>query len=109
MFKAKTERIEKLSQEYSNRISELERIFNKRTNIYIDFANVIRWQDKFRWHISLKRLKQFLDSFDNIKEIKFYNGKLERDKKSLMILQEAKKFGYTVKTKPVKIIQLSYR
>jgi uncharacterized LabA/DUF88 family protein len=107
MFQPKTERIKKLAQKYSNRILELERIFDKKTNIYIDFANVIRWQDKLKWHIDLKRLKQFLDSFENVKKIKFYNGKLEGDEKSLAILEEAKKCGYEVKTKSVKIMKLS--
>lgn len=107
MFQAKTERIKKLSQKYSNRILELEKIFDKKTNIYIDFANVIRWQDKLKWHIDLKRLKQFLDSFSNIEKIKFYNGKLEGDEKSSAILEEAEKYGYFVKTKSVKIMQLS--
>jgi len=107
MFQPKTERIKKLAQKYPNRILELERIFDKKTNIYIDFANVIRWQDKLKWHIDLKRLKQFLDSFENVKKIKFYNGKLEGDEKSLAILEEAKKCGYEVKTKPVKIMKLS--
>jgi uncharacterized LabA/DUF88 family protein len=107
MFQAKTERIKELSQKYPDRILELERIFDKKTNVYIDFANVIRWQDKLKWHIDLKRLKQFLDSFRNIEEIKFYNGKLEGDEKSLAILEEAEKRGYIVKTKVVKIMQLS--
>ena len=107
MFQAKTERIKKLSQKYPDRILELEKIFDKKANIYIDFANVIRWQDKLKWHIDLKRLKQFLDSFRNIEKIKFYNGKLEGDEKSLAILGEAEKCGYIVKTKLVKIMQLS--
>ena len=107
MFQAKTERIKELAEKYPERILELERIFDEKTNVYIDFANVIRWQDKLKWHIDLKRLKQFLDSFENVKKIKFYNGKLEGDEKSLAILEEAEKYGYDVKTKPVKIMKLS--
>jgi len=107
MFEAKTDRIRKLAEKYPERIKELERIFDKKTNIYIDFANVIRWQDKIGWHIDLKRLKQFLDSFKNVEKIKFYNGKLERDEKSLRILEEADSCDYDVKTKPVKIMKLS--
>jgi len=106
MFQPKTERIKELAQKYPKRILELERIFDRKTNVYIDFANVIRWQDKLKWHIDLKRLKQFLDSFENVKKIKFYNGKLEGDEKSLTILEEAEKYGYDVKTKSVKIMKL---
>lgn len=107
MFKPKTDRIKELAERYPERIKELEIIFNRKTNIYIDFANVIRWQDKLGWHVDLKRLKQFLDSFSNIREIKFYNGKLEGDEKSLAILEDAEKCGYIIKTKPVKIMKLS--
>lgn len=107
MFKAKTNRIKILAEKYPERIRELEKIFDNKTNVYIDFANVIRWQDRLRWHIDLTRLKQFLDSFEKIEKIKFYNGKLAGDEKSLAILKEAEKCGYIVKTKPVKIMKLS--
>lgn len=107
MFKSKTEKIEKLSQKYPNRILELERIFGKKTNIYIDFANVIRWQDKLRWHIDLKRLKQFLDSFDTINLVKFYSGTIVGKEESEKFVEDTKKMSYDIHTKPVKIMNLS--
>lgn len=79
MFKPKTERIRQLAKEYPERISELGQIFDKSTNIYIDFANVMGWQDRLGWHISLKRLKQLLDSFDTVRDVKFYSGTLVGD------------------------------
>ena len=60
MFKPKTERIELLSKRFPERAKELETIFDKRTGVYIDFANVIGWQEKLGWHIDLKRLKQWV-------------------------------------------------
>ncbi len=107
MFQAKTERIEKLSQKYPDRILELERIFDKKTNIYIDFANVIRWQDKIRWRIDLKRLKQFFDSFDSINLVKFYSGTLVGNIASEKFIEEIRSMKYDVHTKPVKIMKLS--
>jgi len=107
MFQAKTERIKKLSQKYPDRILELERIFDKKTNIYIDFANVIRWQDKLKWHIDLKRLKQFLDSFDTINLVKFYSGTIIGEEESEKFIEDIKKMNYDVYTKPVKIMNLS--
>jgi len=107
MFQAKTERIEKLSQKYPDRILELERIFDKKTNIYIDFANVIRWQEKLHWHIDLKRLKQFLDSFDTINLVKFYSGTIVGEEESEKFIEDTKKMNYDVHTKPVKIMNLS--
>jgi len=107
MLQAKTERIKKLSQKYPDRILELEKIFDKKTNIYIDFANVIRWQDKLKWHIDLKRLKQFLDSFDTINLVKFYSGTIIGEEESEKFIEDIKKMNYDVHTKPVKIMNLS--
>lgn len=107
MFIPKTKLIEKLAYKHKIRIEELEKIFDKRSNVYIDFANVINWQTRLGWHIDLKRLKQFLNSFTTIKEIKFYNGLLEGDEKSLNILNQVKENGYLVRTKTVKVIKLS--
>lgn len=107
MFKPKTERIRQLAEKYPERINELEQIFDKSTNIYIDFANVFEWQEKLGWHISIKRLKQLLDSFDTIREVKFYKGTLIGDKESEDFIEEAKRYHYIVITKPVKIMNLS--
>ncbi len=106
MFNPKTSRIKKLSQKYPDRILELEKIFNKKTNIYIDFANVIRWQDKLRWHIDLKRLKQFLNSFDTINSVKFYSGTIVGKEESEKFIENIKKVNYDVHTKPVKMMNL---
>lgn len=57
MFKAKTERIQNLAEKYPQRIQELERVFDRRTNVYIDFANVKPWATKLGWHVDVKRLK----------------------------------------------------
>ena len=46
MFEPRTDRIRELPEIYPERIKELETIFSGRTNVYIDFANVIGWQDK---------------------------------------------------------------
>ena len=107
MFKPKTKKIEKFSQLYPKAIQELEEIFDSKTNVYIDFANVINWQDKLKWHIDLKRLKQFLDSFDSVDSVKFYYGTLAGDSFSESITKDIKKYKYDFKTKPVKIMKLS--
>ncbi len=107
MFKSKTEKLQKLAGLYPERIQELEKIFDKRTNIYIDYANVRPWAKKLGWHIDLRRLKQFFDSFDTMNEVKFYHGTLQSNPQSLIIMKEVQKLGYVVKTKPVKIMKLS--
>jgi len=107
MFNPKTERIKKSSELFPERIRELENIFTGSVNVYIDYGNVFRWQNKLKWHIDVKRLKQLLDSFSTINEIKFYDGTLEEDEKSKKWIDCLKSLGYYVRTKPVKIMKLS--
>jgi len=107
VFKAKTDRITKLAKLYPDRIKELEGIFDKTTNIYIDYANVLHWLRKLNWHLDIKRLKQFLSSFSTIKSIRFYTGTLVRDEKSENFNKEVARLCYDLKTKSVKIMRLS--
>jgi uncharacterized LabA/DUF88 family protein len=108
MFKAKTGKIEKISKKHSECIKRLEELFFGNTNIYIDYANIRPWSYRLKWNIDLKRLKQFLDSFDNIESVKFYDGVLEGDKKSEKQGKEKMKiFKNGFKTKPVKIMKHS--
>ncbi len=83
-------------------VKQLESLFIGSTNVYIDDANVRPWEQKTQWHIDYKRLKQFLDSFDNIKAIKIYKGTLDGDPVSETLINNLKKLKYEVKTKPVK-------
>ncbi len=107
MFKAKTKRIQKLAEKYPHRIHELEIVFDRQTNVYIDLANVKPWATKLGWHVDLKRLKQFLDSFGTINAIKLYQGTLTGDADSEQFVRDAKSYGYDLTTKPVKIMRLS--
>lgn len=107
MFNPKTERIKSLADKYPQKIEELEGIFDCPTNIYIDYANVKPWATKLNWHVEPKRLKQFLDSFGNIKTIKIYNGTLVGDKDSEEFNKELERLGFHLITKPVKKMKLS--
>jgi len=107
MFKPKTERIENLAKSNTKVIKQLESLFVGETNMYIDYANVRPWSNKLGWHIDIKRLKQFLDSFDNINSIKFYNGTLEGDNESEDFFKKIEECKYDVKTKPVKLMKIS--
>jgi len=106
MFTPKTEKIEQIVEENQLVIQQLESILVESTRVYIDYANVRPWSNKLRWHIDLKRLKQFLDCFGNIKAINFYNGYIKGDKKSEREIKEIENQKYIVRTKPVKIMRL---
>lgn len=107
MFNPRTEKIEKIAKEKTKVLGELASIFSKKTRIYIDYANVRPWSAKLGWHIDLKRLKQFLDSFDTIEAVNFYNGYLEGNERSEREKKETENCKYMLRTKPVKIMKFS--
>lgn len=82
MFLPKTDKIKKLVIEHNTVIEQLRTLLIGNVNVYIDYANVRPWSTKLGWNIELKRLKQFLSSFNNISSIKIYDGVLEGDKLS---------------------------
>src|SRR3989344_3454403 len=95
MFKARTPKIKEFTDQEGLKptIEKLEDLFVSKTNIYIDFANVRPWSNKLGWHINPKRLYQFLTSFDNVGQIKFYQGELIGDvasKSEIKTLTECK-------------------
>ncbi|MBU0569174.1 NYN domain-containing protein [Patescibacteria group bacterium] len=105
MFTPKTEKIKNIAEEKKKVIKQLERVFDKKTRIYIDYANVRPWSVKLKWHVDLRRLKQFFDSFDTIEAINFYNGYLEQNEQSEKEIKEIENRKYVVRTKPVKILK----
>lgn len=107
MFKPKTERINKLSKIFLNRIKELSNIFKRKTNIYLDWSNMYHWSTRLKWHINARRLKQFFDSFSTINAVNLYNGILESNDGSKQFIDEVKSYDYIVISKPVKIMHLS--
>jgi hypothetical protein len=88
MFLPKTQRINDLAQYYPQRIAELETIFQEKTNIYIDWANIFGLQEKLKWHIDLKRVYQLFRSFSTVYKIRRYYGTLCGDSTSEKIIQE---------------------
>jgi len=107
MFKPKTEKIIEIAKVRQEAIGQLENVFGASTRIYIDYANVRPWSNKLGWHIDLKRLKQFLDSFDTIEAVNFYNGYLEGSEQSQKEIKEVEEQKYVVRTKPVKIMRFT--
>lgn len=107
MFDPKTPKIELIAKNCKTVIKELSQIFFGKTNVYIDYANVLGWEDKLGWSIDIRRLKQFLDSFGTINSVNFYYGTLDGDARSSNLISDIQGHGYNLKTKPVKIMKLS--
>lgn len=106
MFKPFTDRIRDLATRQPEVIKQLEGLFIGRTNVYIDFANVLHWAESLGWSIDLKRLYQFLRSFDNVQTQSFYMGTLNSDSRSEQTIKDAQDLGYRVRTKSVKIMSV---
>lgn len=107
MFTSKTERIREIAEGKLEVIKQLDSIFVGRTRMYIDYANVRPWSERLQWHIDLKRLKQFLDSFSTIEAVNFYNGYLAGNERSEKEKKEAEDCKYVLRAKPVKIMNFS--
>lgn len=107
MFHPKTDNIERIAASHAPVVAELENLLKGNVAMYIDYANVRPWSEKLQWHIDIKRLRQFLQSFSNILDVKFYCGTLAGDARSEEEILHATQVGYTVRTKPVKIMKLS--
>ena len=81
---------------------------SKETSIfaYLDLTNIFHWQETLGWKFRIEDIIEQLISFPNIKEIKVYYGKNERDlKNSEAFHNRIKKTGAILKTKPMKFIQ----
>ncbi len=108
MFKPRTRKIGDILRKKSNQVKFLDKkIFLGRTIVYIDWANVYKWQEKLGWHIDTKRLFQFLTSFDQIEKVKLYEGYFEDNVESKENIQRFKDIGFEVRTKPVKEIRVA--
>lgn len=88
-------------------IQELDQLLPNPTNIYIDWQNVYHAKDKLGWIVDQKRLKQFLDSYDQIGIKSIYNGTLQGNQYSEKCTEDLTNMGYRVCTKPVKIMSYS--
>jgi len=106
MFVPKTERIKNIAKDSLKAIEDMNTLLGVSSKVYIDYANVRPWSEKLGWHIDIKRLKQFLDSFDGIKSVNFYGGYLDNDERSKKEIKDAESQNYFVRTKPVKIMKI---
>ena len=72
---------------------------------YLDLTNIFHWQDVLGWKFRIEDMIEQLLTFPNIKEVKVYYGKNERDlKDSEAFHDRIKKTGAILRTKPMKFI-----
>ena len=74
-----------------------------KTAVFIDWANVYNWKKSLKREVNPKKLYQYLKSYQEIEEVRFYFGK-DRHRKSRTFIKDIRKVGFKIATKPVKYI-----
>ena len=91
-------------EDYLNWIKEQTAIM-----VYTDLTNMFYWQDVLGWKFRIEDVVNQLKSFQNIKEIKIYYGRNERNEeekiKSYVLEKMMRKVGAIPRTKKVKFIR----
>jgi uncharacterized LabA/DUF88 family protein len=78
-------------------------ILKGKTAVFVDWANVYGWKKSLKSEVDILILYKYLKSYKDIEEINLYFGK-DNHPKSEEFLNQAKRIGYKVVTKPVKYI-----
>ncbi|MCG2690101.1 NYN domain-containing protein [Candidatus Parcubacteria bacterium] len=78
-----------------------------RTLAVIDWANVYGWTNKLKWEVCPQKLLNFLKSYSNIFDIRFYFGVEKGNKKSEDFQKEIQKIGFNLISKEVKWVPIS--
>lgn len=74
-----------------------------KTAVFVDWANVYNWRDSLKTEVDLKKLFKYLKKYKEIKEVGFYFGTDEHPASKQQI-EEARRIGYRIVTKPVKYL-----
>ncbi len=78
-----------------------------RAYVFVDAANILYSQQTLQWRVDYKKLKEYFEKECDLKGIYFYTGKVGSNDKQNAFLERLEKFGYVVKAKEVKRIQVS--
>jgi uncharacterized LabA/DUF88 family protein len=73
-----------------------------KTIVLIDWANVYGWFKRLKWEIDPKRLYDYLKTYPEIIDIRFYFGLEKGNERSEKFHQEIKEIGYNLVNKEVK-------
>lgn len=76
-------------------------------NIYIDGANMFYAQQKMGWFIDWQKVRNLLEKTYSVNKTIYYTGIKSNDQKTQKFNAKLKSYGFIVKTKPLKKINLS--
>ncbi|MDO8728836.1 MAG: NYN domain-containing protein [bacterium] len=78
-------------------------ILRGKATVFIDWANVYGWEKTLKRSINPKKLYDYLKTYTEVIDIRFYFGE-DAHPKSKKFLSDTAKTGYKIITKPVKYI-----
>lgn len=78
-------------------------ILKGKSVVYVDWANVYGWKKTLKREINPEKLFNYLRSYKEISDIRFYFG-TDKNEKSRTFLSKMSDVGYKIITKPVKYI-----
>lgn len=76
----------------------------KRCSVFVDGSNTYFAQKKMGKWLDWVKVKQFLESDYAVSSYRYYAGVREGDQKTKSFLKKLRKIGFTVITKPVKVV-----
>lgn len=71
--------------------------------VYVDYGNVYGWKSHLKKPVDPEILHKYLKKYSEITSINFFYG-IDTNQKSINFLDQIKKIGYNLITKPVKYI-----
>jgi len=74
---------------------------------FIDAANILYSQKTLGWRLDYKKLKDYLSQECDLGGIFFYTGRVGTSEKQNKFLEKLKSYGYMVKAKEVKRIEIA--
>ncbi|MBI2465582.1 NYN domain-containing protein [Candidatus Shapirobacteria bacterium] len=83
------------------KVQELK--LTSKTVVYIDYGNVYGWKSHLKKPVDPKVLYKYLKKYSKIDSLNFFYG-TDVNQKSIDFLNQVKKIGYNLITKPVKYI-----
>ena len=88
-----------------------EKVFELRgkTLVIIDWANVYGWFKKLKWEISPQKLYNYLKSYPEVYDIRFYFGVEKGNEKSKKFSEEILQIGYNQISKEVKWVPVDFK
>ncbi len=85
---------------------ELHLNLKGKTAVFIDWANVYGWNSRKQKPVNPDKLYKYFKSYEEVLDILFYFGE-DTHPKSKLFLEEIRKIGFNIITKPVKYIPVN--